>query len=104
MLLALLWACAADPCAETCVAGERLLSGCLPWSDRGFSDREGFREACATWGWELHVLEDDAVQNGNSSALGVTNALCEARTEVLIRPEATCESWDAYDWNRVPWE
>ncbi|MBN2798171.1 MAG: hypothetical protein JXX28_03420 [Deltaproteobacteria bacterium] len=105
LILALLLSCGTpDPCDATCEAGESLLARCGTWEEGGFDDRADFIERCATWSWELRLLEAEALQSGVLQRRGAVDATCRERTELLTSDQADCESWASLEWSTAPWE
>lgn len=99
---------AADPCAPMCDAAAALYGACLDdaglgWDAVGYADEAAYLDACATWAWELRVLERDAVKRGELDAPGAVDATCEAREVALTAPDADCATYDAMDWSTAPW-
>lgn len=97
-----------DPCAEMCNAAAVLYGGCLAdwgagWEAAGYSDEEDFLDACATWAWELRLLEQDAVDQGVIDEAGQVDSTCEARRDALSADDATCSTYTSIDWNDAPW-
>lgn len=112
MLLGLLLlACEAeapDACERMCVSAEALYGGCLEdwgagWDAAGFQDHRDFLDACETWGWEMRLLEADAVKRGELEQEGAVDRLCSLRYQQLSDPEAVCADYTGMDWNAVPW-
>lgn len=101
-MLILLLACAAapDPCDAMCDAAMQRAGVCLSeqglsWVNAGYDDEAAWLDACATWAWEMRVLEADA---GEAGAVDDT---CETRADLFS--EGDCDDWSAVDWNEVPW-
>ena len=111
-MLLFLAACAVEApkaCDPMCSSAAELYGGCLEdwgvgWEGAGYEDREDFVDACDTWAWEMHVLEEDAVDRGVASDVGAVDAACEDRDAAMRAPDATCDAYTGVDWNEPPWE
>lgn len=111
-LLIALSACAPDAappaCVQMCAAAADLYGGCLDewgagWPDAGYADRADFLGACETWGWEMALLERDAVQGGDTAAEGTLARTCVDRRSAFQADTATCETYTGIDWQAPPW-
>jgi hypothetical protein len=111
-LLIALSACAPDAappaCVQMCAAAADLYGGCLEewgvgWSDAGYAGRGDFLGACETWGWEMALLEQDAVQAGDADAEGALARTCGERRAAFLAEDATCETYTGIDWQATPW-
>jgi len=108
-MLALLVACAVEAppaCEGMCSAAADLYGGCLEdwgvdWTAAGYEDDDAFLHSCATWAWEMQVLEDDAVDRGEAQG-GEIAGLCQDRRDALQAEDATCETYTAMEWE-APW-
>lgn len=109
--LLLLLACAPQTppaCEAMCASAAALYGGCLAdwgadWSAAGYDDEADFLDACATWGWELAVLEQDAVKRGALEATGPAADLCALRDDAFSADDATCATYTETDWGALPW-
>ena len=108
MRLLLLLACAAHPeappdCAQMCGSAEALYGTCLSdwglgWDAAGYADGQDFVASCETWVWELAVLEEEAVRQGDAGAAGRTQDFCQERFDQLSADEATCAAYTEQEW------
>ena len=112
-LLILLAACghptAPAACDAMCVEAEALYGGCLEawgldWSAVGHRDGAEFRDSCATWSWEMAILERDAVRRGRIEGPGALEETCASRAAIFGADEATCADYTGLDWSLPPWE
>ena len=83
-----------------------LYGGCLEdwgvdWDAAGYADEEAFEGSCATWAWEMQLLEDDATERGEASG-GELEALCVERRDALSDEDATCQTYTDLEWG-APW-
>ena len=84
MILLILLACTPEPepCDDMCAAAAVHTADCLAadeldWPAAGYDDEADFLDACATWAWELRVLDVDPE--------------CAAREQALSAGELSCE-------------
>jgi hypothetical protein len=84
--------------------GECLTSWGADWEAAGYADEDDFLEACETWSWEMSLLENDAVDQGNETASGSVVAACRERKDSFAAHDATCDAYTGTDWNARPWE
>lgn len=103
-MIAWLLACAVDddPCLAMCEAGASLYGGCLAewgadWSAAGYTDDDDFVDACATWSYEMHLLEAEAGHEGQ------VDAACAERERSFSSDSATCDDFTSLDWSTPPW-
>ncbi|MEC7947359.1 MAG: hypothetical protein VX265_07295 [Myxococcota bacterium] len=101
---------AAPPaCVAMCEAAAALYGDCLTdwgadWSAAGYADEEDFLGACETWGWEMSLLEADAVDRGTEAARGSVARTCRSRRAAFADPDASCDAYTGTDWNARPWD
>ncbi len=98
---------AADPCEPMCSSAAALYGGCLEgwgldWTAAGYEDEEDFLGSCATWAWELRVLEEAAIERGELAAGGHVDAVCEERAELF--QDGVCSDYTDIDWSQPPWD
>lgn len=109
-----LWgpACAAHPdqapesCVQMCAEAQTLYGACLEdwgldWEDAGYSDGQDFQASCEVWTWELLILEEEAVSNGDADAANRTDQMCIERLSDLTADEATCAAYTEREWGGV---
>ena len=98
-----------DPCVDMCVAAVPLAAECLEadgldWSATQWGSPAGFLASCETWAWEQLQLERDARARRAVRGQGHTEAACEARLESFVGRGATCDTYEAIDWDAPVWE
>ena len=112
MLLALLISCqtttAPASCDRMCDAAVALYGGCLTdwgvdWTAAGFEDEDAFRNSCATWGWQMSLLQAQAIEEGTHSDPGWLSATCTEREEAMSAEDAACSVYTDIEWNNAPW-
>ena len=95
-------------CARMCTSAAALYGGCLSdwgadWSAAGFADEDGFVGSCETWGWEMSILEADAVERGALGEAGWLAETCAAREAAFSAEDAACSAYTDIEWDNVPW-
>ena len=111
MLLLLLACSTPEPppaCARMCDAAAALYGGCLTdwgadWSAAGYADEAEFLGSCETWGWEMTLLQADAIKQGTWSDPSWVADTCSARASALSAEDAACTAYTDIEWNNVPW-
>lgn len=99
-----------DPsCDAMCEAAASLYGACLEdwgvsWEAAGFVDEVDFVGRCETWAWEMHLLEDAAVDRGDLDKAGIVDETCATREVALSAEDATCAAYTDIDWSTVPWD
>jgi hypothetical protein len=111
-MLLLLLACSQTEqppaCDRMCDAAAALYGGCLTdwgadWSAAGYADEEAFVGSCSTWGWQMALLQEDAIERGAWTDRRWLSETCDARAAAFSAEEASCSSYTEVEWNNVPW-
>ena len=111
MLLVLLLGCSSDVpqvCDTMCQAATDLYGGCLAdwgvdWTAIGHADEQAFLASCETWGFEMALLQADAIQRDELSDNDALEDACTQREAAMTADDATCSTYSDIDWNNVPW-
>ncbi len=100
---------APSACTDMCGSAAALYGGCLEdwgvdWSAAGYEDEDQFLASCATWIWEMSLLEADALERGEIEQEGWLGPVCAERHAAFSAEDATCEAYTGVDWNDTPWQ
>jgi hypothetical protein len=95
-------------CDQMCASAAALYGGCLEdwgvdWSAAGYDGEDGFSGSCETWGWEMSLLQEDAIARGVWEESGWLSSVCTERRDALSDEEATCAAYTDIEWNDIPW-
>jgi len=112
LALALLIGCdeqeAPASCERMCVSAAALYGGCLTdwgvdWSAAGFVDEDAFLNSCRTWGWQMSLLQEAALEDGTLDDPGWLAATCTEREVAMSAEDAACSVYTDIEWNNAPW-
>ncbi|MDG1478643.1 MAG: hypothetical protein P8R54_03590 [Myxococcota bacterium] len=95
-------------CEAMCLSAATLYGGCLTdwgvdWSAAGFDDEDAFLNSCQTWGWQMSLLQDAALEDGTHDDPGWLAATCEERDAALSAEGAACSVFTDIAWSDAPW-
>lgn len=95
-------------CDQMCAAAAGLYGGCLSdwgvdWTAAGYRDEDDFLRSCETWGWEMNLLQADAIAQETWSDAGWLADTCATRRDALSAEDAACSAFTDIEWNNVPW-
>lgn len=95
-------------CARMCAAASTLYGGCLTdwgvdWDAAGFDDEDAFLNSCSTWGWQMSLLQDAALEDGTLDDPGWLEATCTEREVAMSAEDASCSAYTDIEWNNAPW-
>lgn len=95
-------------CEAMCLSAAALYGGCLTdwgvdWTAAGFEDEDAFLGSCQTWGWQMSILQDAALEEGSHDDPGWLAATCEEREAAMSAEDAACSVYTDIEWNDAPW-
>jgi hypothetical protein len=96
-------------CDAMCDAAAALYGGCLAdwgldWTAAGYDDEAAFENSCQTWGWQMTILQDAALEDGLHSEPGWLASTCTEREAAMSAEDAPCSAFTGIDWSDVPWD